>query len=82
MIPPVRSLLCLQQATDYIYLSSGTWSLIGVFAGPAIINEESMAAEMTNEGGVDGKIRFLKNIVGLWLVQECRRQWAREGQRI
>jgi rhamnulokinase len=38
-----------------------------------------MAADMTNEGGVDGKIRFLKNIVGLWLVQECRRQWAREG---
>ena len=65
---------------DYIYLSSGTWSLMGVLLDHPLINEESMKAEMTNEGGVDGKIRFLKNIVGLWLVQECRRQWAREGK--
>ncbi len=64
---------------DYIYLSSGTWSLMGVLLDQPIINRESMDAEMTNEGGVDGKIRFLKNIVGLWLLQECRRQWAREG---
>jgi rhamnulokinase len=65
---------------DYIYLSSGTWSLMGVLLDQQpIISAESMAADMTNEGGVDGKIRFLKNIVGLWLVQECRRQWAREG---
>ncbi len=66
---------------DYIYLSSGTWSLMGVLLDHPLINEESMKAEMTNEGGVDGKIRFLKNIVGLWLVQECRRQWAREGNK-
>ena len=65
---------------DYIYLSSGTWSLMGVLLDQPIINAESMKAEMTNEGGVDGKIRFLKNIVGLWLVQECRREWAREGE--
>jgi rhamnulokinase len=65
---------------DYIYLSSGTWSLMGVLLCEPIISSESMAAEMTNEGGVGGKIRFLKNIVGLWLVQACRRQWAREGQ--
>jgi rhamnulokinase len=65
---------------DYIYLSSGTWSLMGVLVDQPIISSESMAAEMTNEGGVDGKIRFLKNIVGLWLVQACRQQWAREGQ--
>ena len=65
---------------DFIYLSSGTWSLMGVLLDQPIINTDSMAAEMTNEGGVDGKIRFLKNIVGLWLVQECRRQWKREGQ--
>ena len=63
---------------DYIYLSSGTWSLMGVLLDQPIISDESMAAEMTNEGGVDGKIRFLKNIVGLWLVQGCRQQWARE----
>jgi len=65
---------------DYIYLSSGTWSLMGVLLNQPIISAESMAADMTNEGGFDGKIRFLKNIVGLWLVQECRRQWKREGQ--
>jgi rhamnulokinase len=66
---------------DYIYLSSGTWSLMGVLLDQPIISKESMAADMTNEGGFDGKIRFLKNIVGLWLVQECRRQWAREGKK-
>lgn len=65
---------------DYIYLSSGTWSLMGVLLDKPIISPESMAADMTNEGGVDGKIRFLKNIVGLWLVQACRQQWVREGQ--
>jgi rhamnulokinase len=64
---------------DYIYLSSGTWSLLGVELDQPIISTNSMDAEMTNEGGVGGKIRFLKNIVGLWLVQECRRQWAHEG---
>jgi rhamnulokinase len=63
---------------DYIYLSSGTWSLMGVLLDQPIISAESMAAEMTNEGGVDGKIRFLKNITGLWLVQGCRQQWTRE----
>ena len=65
--------------SDHIYLSSGTWSLMGVLLDQPIISPESMAAEMTNEGGFDGKIRFLKNIVGLWLVQESRRLWAREG---
>jgi rhamnulokinase len=65
---------------DYIYLSSGTWSLMGVLLDHPLINTESMNAEMTNEGGVDGKIRFLKNIVGLWLVQKCRRQWKRESK--
>lgn len=64
---------------NYIYLSSGTWSLMGVELDEPMISAESLAANMTNEGGVGGKIRFLKNIVGLWLVQECRRQWASEG---
>jgi len=64
---------------NYIYLSSGTWSLMGVELDEPIISAASLAANMTNEGGVDGKIRFLKNIVGLWLVQECRRLWANEG---
>jgi rhamnulokinase len=64
---------------DYLYLSSGTWSLMGVELDEPMITPESFAAEMTNEGGFGGKIRFLKNITGLWLVQECRRIWAQQG---
>jgi rhamnulokinase len=64
---------------DYIYLSSGTWSLMGVELDQPMINAESLAANMTNEGGVGSKIRFLKNIVGLWMLQECRHQWSRCG---
>lgn len=67
-------------AEDYIYLSSGTWSLLGVELDQPMITQESMNAPMTNEGGVDDKIRFLKNIVGLWLVQECRRVWKSQGK--
>jgi len=66
--------------SDYIYLSSGTWSLMGVEVDEPIINEQSLAYDLTNEGGVGGTFRLLKNIMGLWLVQECRRQWAREGE--
>lgn len=65
---------------DHIYLSSGTWSLMGVELEDPLINSESLIADMTNEGGVGNKICFLKNIVGLWLVQECRRRWEQEGQ--
>jgi rhamnulokinase len=65
---------------DYLYLSSGTWSLMGVELDEPLISAESLAANMTNEGGVGGKFRFLKNIVGLWLVQECRRTWSQLGQ--
>ena len=64
---------------DYIYLSSGTWSLMGVEIKEPIITQESLEAGLTNEGGVNGTFRFLKNIMGLWLVQQCRRQWEREG---
>ncbi len=63
----------------WCYLSSGTWSLLGVELAAPIINEQSRAANFTNEGGVDGTIRFLKNIAGLWIVQELRRAWVREG---
>lgn len=65
--------------TDYIYLSSGTWSLMGVELDEPMITAASLRANMTNEGGVANKIRFLKNITGLWLVQECRRMWAQQG---
>jgi len=63
----------------WAYLSSGTWSLMGVESDKAIINEKSFAHAFTNEGGVENTIRFLRNIAGLWLLQECRRQWLREG---
>jgi rhamnulokinase len=64
---------------DYIYLSSGTWSLMGVESHHPIITEESLAFDFTNEGGVNDTFRVLKNIMGLWLVQECRREWSRQG---
>jgi len=65
---------------DYIYISSGTWSVMGAELDQPTINSQSLAANMTNEGGFENKFRFLTNIVGLWLVQECRRQWRREGK--
>jgi sugar (pentulose or hexulose) kinase len=67
------------QSEQWAYLSSGTWSLMGAEAPEAIINDKSLNYSFTNEGGVENTIRFLKNITGLWLVQECRRQWQREG---
>lgn len=63
-----------------IYLSSGTWSLMGVELPQPVINERSLADNFTNEGGVGGTFRLLKNIMGLWLVQESRRVWAGQGQ--
>lgn len=65
---------------DAIYLSSGTWSLMGVESKAPIINAEMLAYNLTNEGGVNGTFRLLKNIMGLWLVQECRREWQRAGE--
>ena len=67
------------QDNEYIYISSGTWSLMGTELEEPLINEDSCQMNYTNEGGYNGKIRFLKNIMGLWLIQESRRQWKREG---
>jgi len=67
------------QANDWCYISSGTWSLMGLELDQPVINEHSLALNFTNELGAEGKIRFLKNIAGLWLLQECRRAWAAEG---
>ncbi|MBN1359657.1 MAG: rhamnulokinase [Sedimentisphaerales bacterium] len=64
----------------WAYLSSGTWSLMGVELDQAIVNDKTFEHQFTNEGGVQGTIRLLKNIMGLWLVQECKRQWQRQGQ--
>ena len=65
---------------DFIYISSGTWSLMGVELSEPLVNADVLAHNFTNEGGVNKTIRFLKNIMGLWLIQESRRQWEREGQ--
>lgn len=64
---------------NYAYICSGTWSLVGIEIDQPIINQATLEANATNEGGVDGTIRLLKNIVGLWLVQQCRATWAQEG---
>ncbi len=64
---------------DFLYVSSGTWSLMGIESKTPVINDLSKKYQLTNEGGVDGTIRVMKNIMGLWLEQESRRQWAREG---
>ena len=61
------------------FISSGTWSLMGSLLDQPVINSQSLAFNFTNEGGVGGKYRFLKNISALWLVQECRRTWAADG---
>ena len=62
------------------YLSSGTWSLLGIEADQPILNEKARAAGFTNEGGVGGKIRFLQNITGLWMLQRLRLQWETQGK--
>jgi rhamnulokinase len=67
-------------ALDWCYLSSGTWSLLGVEVPRPVISAETMKYNFTNEGGVAGTTRLLKNIMGLWLVQECRRIWAGTGR--
>jgi len=62
----------------WAYISSGTWSLVGIETQQPIINEQSLALQMTNEGGVYGSNRFLKNVMGLWLLESCRKVWERE----
>ncbi|HHV62788.1 MAG TPA: rhamnulokinase [Firmicutes bacterium] len=68
------------QQGDYVYISSGTWSLVGVEVSRPVINELTLALNFTNEGGVAGTFRLLKNVTGLWLVQQCRRAWERAGE--
>lgn len=64
---------------DWCYISSGTWSLMGVEVPEPVVNERCRALNFTNEGGIGGTTRLLKNIAGLWLVQECRRLWRQAG---
>ena len=65
---------------SWAFISSGTWSLMGAELPAPLINEKVAEYNFTNEGGVNGTSRFLKNIMGLWLVQECRRSWERGGK--
>ncbi len=65
---------------DFVYISCGTWSLFGIESEKPIITPESEKLNFTNEGGYKNTVRFLKNIMGLWLIQESRRQWKREGE--
>lgn len=67
------------EGKDWAYLSSGTWSLLGIELPNPLITPEVRALNFTNEAGFGGTTRFLKNIVGLWLIQECRREWAEAG---
>ncbi|MDR6438547.1 rhamnulokinase [Paenarthrobacter nicotinovorans] len=64
---------------DFAYISSGTWSLVGVELDRPVLTEASRKANFTNERGVDGTIRYLRNVGGLWLLSECQRAWAAEG---
>ena len=68
------------EGDDWAYLSSGTWSLLGVELPAPLINADALAAGFTNEAGYGGTTRLLKNIVGLWVLQELRRAWAAQGQ--
>ncbi len=68
-----------RSATGWAYLSSGTWSLLGMELDRPRVTAETQRLNYTNEGGVGGKVRFLKNIMGLWLVQESRQTWKRQG---
>ena len=61
------------------YISSGTWSLVGVERNEALINEDVARQNFTNEGGAFGTIRFLKNVMGLWILESCRKEWQRDG---
>jgi rhamnulokinase len=78
-VPVIKSTALSSAPPDWCYLSSGTWSLLGVEVPHPVINAETMRYNFTNEGGVARTTRLLKNIMGLWLIQECRRTWARAG---
>jgi rhamnulokinase len=67
---------------DFAYISSGTWSLVGVELDAPVLSDAARRANCTNEGGVDGRVRFLKNVSGLWLLSESVRTWERGGDHV
>jgi rhamnulokinase len=70
------------EGQDHAYLSSGTWSLIGVETPQPVVNDTALTLNFTNEGGICDTIRLLKNITGLWIIQECRRTWMLAGEKL
>ncbi|HVV13449.1 rhamnulokinase family protein [Amycolatopsis sp.] len=71
-----------EPGTNFAYISSGTWSLVGLELDEPELGDAALAANFTNEGGVDGRIRFLRNVMGLWVLSETLRVWAARGERI
>jgi len=67
---------------QFAYLSSGTWSLMGIETKQAVINDRSYELNFTNEGGIEGTTRFLKNICGMWLYERCRKEWPEEVRQL
>ena len=67
--------------TNWAYISSGTWSLLGLEVGKAVLTPRAMELNVTNEGGIDGTYRLLRNIIGLWLVQQCKRSFDAAGRK-
>ena len=65
---------------NWAYISSGTWSLMGIETDRPLINEQTLQMDFTNEGGAENTFRFLKNIMGMWLLQECKRIWDRDKE--
>ncbi|MBC7723165.1 MAG: rhamnulokinase [Burkholderiaceae bacterium] len=87
ILPPAHdtasAVLAIPNAgSDTLFISSGTWSLVGVVLDNPIITPASRRANLTNEGGYGGTVRFLRNVTGLWVLQECRAQWLREGTEV
>lgn len=84
VVPPAHDTASAVVGTPFrnareMFVSSGTWSLVGVETSGAVISEATRHANLTNEGGYAGTIRLLRNVMGLWILQNCRRQWAAEG---
>ena len=67
------------EGDNWAYLSSGTWSLMGIETRKPLINKETEAMNFTNEGGIEGTFRFLKNITGMWLLEQCRKEWEQKN---
>lgn len=65
---------------NFAYLSSGTWSLMGIEVDEPILTDAAFDLDFTNEGGIEGTIRFLKNITGMWLLEQCRKEWEKAGK--